>query len=195
MRASRLAAVLLALALAGTIVGGAASASATTAGGTRSAAAGEGSCWVDAGSGDSLCVAPGADLVAAVARERGIRLVVPDGTTIGGIRTSAARTAALGAQSLQATTVLSILYDGLDYGGGSYVMSVTGGSCATSAYGFTDLGAIGWDNHAASFRSYNGCRTAVFQNTNYGGAHVGYSTNVSNLGSLNDQGSSWRVTG
>lgn len=148
-------------------------------------------CWLEVDTGESLCVDADQDLAAAVA-ETGVQLVVPDGTVIGGHQvddTASAR----GSNAVLASTVISILYDNIDYDGSSYVMSVSSGTCATSAWGYTDLAVIGWGDRASSFKSYAGCVTAVFEHENYGGAQYGYYVNGSSFGSMNDRASSWRV--
>ncbi|MDM4762179.1 hypothetical protein QT381_04060 [Galbitalea sp. SE-J8] len=135
------------------------------------------SCWVSVDTGQSLCVDAGEDLVGAV-EEDGVDLDFGD--TAG--------------RGTNAEVVLSALYDDTGYGGATFIMSVSGGNCSTTAYGYTSLSPYGWDNRAESFRSYNGCVTAVFSNTNYGGTQYGYYTSSSNLGTgMNNQASSWRV--
>ncbi len=125
----------------------------------------------------------------------GTALVVPDGTVIGGISANSSERsiAAQGVVTQFAEVVISILYDNINYGGGSFVMSYNNANCATSAYGYPQLGPYGWNDRASSFRSYAGCITAVFENINYGGAVLGYQTNASSFGIMNDQASSWRV--
>lgn len=153
------------------------------------------SCWVSGDTGKSVCVDKGDDLLLAVAKETGTKLIVPESTVIGGlsVNSSERRIAAEGIRTPFAEVVISILYDNTNYGDGSFVMSYNNANCTTTSYGYAQLGPYGWDNRAASFRSYAGCITAVFENINYGGAQVGYATNDSNLGVMNDQGSSWRV--
>ena len=148
-------------------------------------------CWVDVSTKDSLCVDTGTDLIAAVVREKGIQLVVPDGTPIGGVPAKASAATGL-TRSIQASTVTGILYDDVNYGGGSFVAS-SSGTCPAASYGYASLSAYGWNDRASSFRSYAGCTSAVFANDNYGGASYGYYANASSLGSLNDQASSWRM--
>ena len=153
------------------------------------------SCWVNGDTGKSVCVSEGEDLVLAVAEEAGTMLIVPDATVVGGIpvSTSKANITARGIVAPLAQVVISILYDDVNYGGGSYVMSFNNANCTTTAYGFAQLGPLGWNDRASSFRSFAGCVTAVFENINYGGAVVGYQTNASSLGVMNDAASSWRV--
>jgi len=149
-------------------------------------------CWADLGTGASLCVDRGVDLVAAVARERGVLLTVPDGAIPGSLRASA-RSASTGAATAGtaavASTVISVIYDNSGYGGGSYALSISSGC----GWGVAGLGSIGWNDRASSYRSFNGCTTALFANENYTGSSTGYTTNASGLGGLNDQASSWSV--
>ncbi|QYF74994.1 hypothetical protein [Cryobacterium sp. PAMC25264] len=149
-------------------------------------------CWADLGTGARLCVDRGVDLVAAVARERGVLLTVPDGAIPGSLPASA-RSASTGAATAGtaalASTVISVIYDNSGYGGGSYSLSISSGC----GWGVASLGAIGWNDRASSYRSFNGCTTALYSNENYAGSSTGYTTNASGLGGLNDQASSWSV--
>lgn len=158
------------------------------------AAAGE-SCWFAVDTGESLCVTTGENLVAAVAQEKGVRLIIPDGDVVSGVTVDARRDAALVPAGVQTTVALSTIYDDNGYGGGSYTMSTSSGSCATSAYGFTDLGPIGWYGRVSSFKSYGACKTALFTGTNYSGSSTGYVSSQMSMGSLNDLAKSWRVSG
>ncbi len=153
------------------------------------------SCWYAVDTGQSLCVKTGEDLVAAVAEEKGVQLVIPDGQVVSGVKVDASREAALAPAGVLTSVALSTIYDDINYGGGSYTMSVSSGSCATTAYGFTDINSIGWYGRVSSFKSYAGCKTAVFSGTNYGGSSTGYSQSLPSLGSMNDQAKSWRVSG
>lgn len=144
-------------------------------------------CWADLSTGLSLCVDEGVDLVAAVAREYGVRLAVPDGAIPGSLASSAR----LGSADPRATasTVISVIYDNTSYGGGSYSLSV-GSGCG---WGHTSLSSLGWNDRASSYRSFNGCSTALFANEGYTGTSTGYAGSASSLGGMNDQGSSWSV--
>lgn len=157
------------------------------------AGAGE-SCWYAVDTGQSLCVKTGEDLVAAVAEE-GVRLVIPDGETVSGVPADSRREALLAPAGAQASVALSTIYDDNGYGGGSYTMSASSGGCATTAFGFTDIGPIGWYGRVSSFKSYGICKTALFTGTNYSGSSTGYVTSQTSMGSLNDQAKSWRVSG
>jgi len=175
---------------------GAGAASAASPGATGPVAAppkaGQGeSCWYAPDTGQGLCVKTGQDLVAAVAKQKGVHLVVPDGSVISGVKVDAAHEAALAPNSAQSIAV-STIYDDASYGGSSYTMSVSS-NCSANAWGFTDIGPLGWYGRVSSFKSYSGCKTAVFSSTNYGGAIYGYQVNAGSLGPMNDQAKSWRV--
>ena len=148
------------------------------------------SCWVDVSTQQSLCVAAGDDLIAAVQNDDGVTLVIPAGTNVGGLTVSAARSAAasLVPASAQTATVVSAIYDDINYGGGTLLL--TGASC--NSY-ISNLGTYGWNDRASSFKSFAGCDTALWQNISFGGTHVGYTTNDPSFGSFNDQASSWRT--
>ena len=149
------------------------------------------SCWADAVTMETLCVEPGEDLVAAVLREKGVQISAPVGTVIGGktVQESNARS-----QVGILSAALSIIYDDINYGGGSFVMTGNNPGCTDgSSYGFVSLSAIGWRGRVSSFKSFTGCRTAVFDLEYYGGASYGYTTQASQLGAMNDKADSWRA--
>jgi hypothetical protein len=148
------------------------------------------SCWIDSNTQQSLCVAAGQDLLAAVQEQDGVTISIPAGAVIGGQTVTAGRAAAslLVSASAQTTIAVSILYDDINYGGGSTVM--TGSSCNS---GISNLGTYGWNDRASSFKSYNGCWTALWQNINYGGTYIGYAASDAAFGSFNDQASSWHT--
>jgi hypothetical protein len=149
-------------------------------------------CWADLGTGLSLCVAQGVDLVAAVADEYGVYLTVPAGA-IPDSAGSAGPTQLFESRSAdaRATTaaVISVIYDNASYGGASYSLSSAGGC----GYGYASLVPLGWNDRASSYRSFAGCSTALFANTNYTGTSTGYAANAASLGGMNNQGSSWSV--
>lgn len=177
-----------------TVLGAGAANAATPSVAPPPVAAEDESCWYAVDTGQSLCVKTGEDLVAAVAKEKGVRIVIPDGTIVSGLKVDARREAALAPAGIQATTAVSAIYDDNGFGGGSYTMTVTSGSCATSAYGFADLGTIGWNGRVSSFKSFGSCKTALFTSTNYGGSSTGYVDYQSSMGLMNDLSRSWRVT-
>ena len=152
------------------------------------------SCWADISSGQSICVGAGEDLIATVEAEAGVDISVPAGMPIGGITTSSARTAAsllkVNAVASTAATqrVVSAVYDDINYGGGTFVMTATGAGCD---WGITNIATYGWNDRVSSFKSYAGCTTALFKNINFGGTKVGYATNKASLGTMNDAASSW----
>lgn len=182
MRTSRIAAGVGALALAASI-------SAITIAGAPASAGN--SCWADVTTGETLCVPAGQDLLAAVAA-KGIQLVFEDDAVVAGREVAAG----FGPSSAAAQTVVSIIYDDINYGGGSFVMSQSSTtSCAGWTFTYADLTTIGWNDRASSFRSYAGCSTTLWDNAGFGGTQIGPSGNLSSLGSMNDRGSSWRAAG
>lgn len=162
---------------------------------TEEAAGAEGrSCWVSATTGESLCVEEGMDLIAEVAQEKGVQLIVPDGELVGDIKTDSARTARAAAVTSLAEAVVSIIYDDQYFGGGSLVMSVSSGSCGAGyTYSYADLGPFGWYGRVSSFKSFAGCRTAIFSSTYFAGASYGYYVEANGVGPMNDQARSWKV--
>jgi hypothetical protein len=148
------------------------------------------SCWADATTGESLCVPAGQDLIAAVQAEAGVSITVPSTLSIGGVTGSALSADA----SLSVTPavsdgdVVSGIYDDINYGGSVFLLTASGSGCD---WGVSSLVPYGWNDRASSFKSFNGCKTAVFQNIDYGGTKLGYSTDKSSFGSMNDAASSW----
>ncbi len=150
------------------------------------------SCWVDTSTQQSLCVPTGEDLIAAVREQDGITIDVPAGTEVSDVKITSAHILAATTLSVTAATAVepvSIIYDDINYGGGSFILS-SGSGCGA---GLSSLVPYGWNDRASSFKSYNGCLTALYVNINYGGSHVGYSSSKASFGSLNDSGSSWRT--
>ena len=150
------------------------------------------SCWLDVSTQQSLCVPAGEDLIATVQDEAGVTIVLPVGSTVGGITITASRAAAttFSVQSALTSTAVSAIYDDINYGGGTLVLTATAAGCN---WYVTNLGTFGWNDRASSFKSFSGCKTALWQNINFGGTHIGYSTNVASFGSFNDQASSWHT--
>jgi hypothetical protein len=178
----------LALVATFTLAGGA-TANAATASHPSKAAAANGSCWVDITTDQSLCVAAGVDLVAAVRSEAGVNLSAPTGTRVGGVTmTKAARVASLLTVQASGSQIVSAVYDDINYGGNSFLLSSDGSGCD---WGLSTLVPYGWNDRVSSFKSFAGCKTALFKNTNFGGTQSGYSSYKASLGSMNDAASSW----
>lgn len=155
------------------------------------------SCWYDLESDQSVCVETGSGLIEAVREQTGIVLDVPDGTIIDGevyepVESSARSydTSAPSSAALAATTVVGTLYDDINYGGGTLVLTAPG-SCGR--YSFDNLGGFGWNDRASSYRTYAGCRGTAYRDNNLGGSASSTTANAPSLGSLNDQASSFRV--
>jgi hypothetical protein len=169
------------------VSGGAATASPTQSG---SPSASTESCWIDVSTQESLCVPAGEDLIAAVKDDAGVSISVPSGTTVGGIAVTPARNAAalLVPAAAATTTTVSAIYDDINYGGGTLLLTANAAGCS---WYVTSLGAYGWNDRASSFKSFAGCKTGLWQNDGFSGTHVGYTTNLASFGSFNDQASSW----
>ena len=72
----------------------------------------------------------------------------------------------------QATTLLLVLYQDLNYGGPSTRIEGSAGPCDTAGYGFSNLGS--WRNRISSFKRFNWCqRVQGFDAVNYGGGSLG----------------------
>lgn len=100
-------------------------------------------------------------------------------------------TAAADSIGTQSTYVLGIVYSYPNYGGRSYTVSRSL-PCSSAAFGYSDLGAIGWNDDIDSFKSYNGCQTKVWENTSYSGTSYGYASSSTDLGSMRNRASSIR---
>ncbi|MDQ1543305.1 MAG: hypothetical protein QOK08_943, partial [Actinomycetota bacterium] len=122
--------------------------------------------------------------------ETGYTIDIPAGTPVGGVKVNTAQASAslLSTNTTTTVKVLSALYDDINYGGGTYVM--TGAACGGS---ISYTGNVGWNDRASSFKSFNGCSTAIYQNINFGGTRFGYYSYATSFGSMNDQASSWRT--
>ena len=194
---SAVAATLGASAIAATLtLAGATGASAATPDGSTAkapAAVSQASCWLDITTGQSLCVPDGVSLISRVEATTGKVISVPAGTVVGGVAVSsgvasASLLATASPQSALASHVVSALYDDINYGGGTYLMTADAAGCD---WGIASLVGAGWNDRASSFKSYGGCLTAIYQNTNYGGTRLGFATNKASFGSMNDAASSW----
>ena len=150
------------------------------------------SCWLDVSTQKSLCVPAGEDLIAAVQDEAGVTIMLPAGSVVGDITVTQSRIAAtqLAATATVISNPVSAIYDDINYGGGTLVLTATAAGCN---WYVTNLGTYGWNDRASSFKSFSGCMTALWQNNSFGGTHIGYSTNVASFGSFNDQASSWHT--
>lgn len=156
------------------------------------------SCWHDLESNQSVCVETGSGLIEAVREQTGVVLDIPDGTIIDGeVYNAEAGSSARSYDSstsssaaLAATTVVGTLYDDINYGGGTLVLTAPG-SCGR--YSFDNLGGFGWNDRASSYRTYAGCRGTAYRDNNLGGTASSTTANAPSLGSLNDQASSFRV--
>jgi hypothetical protein len=139
-----------------------------------------------------LCVPTGQDLISAVQDEAGVTIVVPAGTNVAGVSVTAGRLEAslLSPASANTATVVSAIYDDVNYGGGSLFLTATSPGCTWT---LANLGSVGWNDRASSFKSFTGCKTALYQNINFGGTHIGYAVNDPSFGSFNDQASSWKT--
>ncbi|HEY1529468.1 MAG TPA: hypothetical protein VGF80_01500 [Galbitalea sp.] len=149
-------------------------------------------CWLDVSTLQSLCVPTGDDLIAAVRDEAGVTISAPAGTDIGGVTVTAGRLQAslFAAATPASATIVSGIFDDVNYGGGSLYLTAPSAGCSWS---ISNLGSFGWNDRASSFKSFAGCKTALYQNISYGGTHIGYATNEASFGSFNDQASSWKT--
>lgn len=147
-----------------------------------------GNCWVDLVTNDHLCVPAGVDIVGAVAEEKGIHLIIPGNAS--GPESEAF--GVTGESGVLTSTVLAIMYDDANYGGSSFLMSVSGTvTCGT--YTYSDLHQFGWGDRISSYRTYAGCRGTIYEDILLVGAQYGPTANAPQLYGMNDKGSSFKA--
>lgn len=146
-------------------------------------------CFTSLDYGRSVCVDDQADLAAAVKEETGLTL-----QTEAPARSSAKSSTSATSRAAAPAVAISTVYDDINYGGTSFTMAYSGANCAAYTYGIPDLSDYRWTGRVSAFKSYNGCRTALFSGTNYTGSTYGYQTNAPSLGSFNDDARAWRVS-
>lgn len=149
-------------------------------------------CFTSLDYGQSVCVENEDDLVAAVKEETGLTLVEEGAASRKTATSSTSSTARVA--STASAVLISRIYDDINYGGGSMSLAYSGANCASYTYGVPNLGDYGWNGRVSAFRSYNGCRTALWSGTGYTGSSYGYQSSASSLGSFNDDARSWRVS-
>jgi hypothetical protein len=178
------AAIVATLTLAGGSVANAASTTSTSNDQSKA------SCWMDITTGQSLCVPNGVDLISTVEADTGLTIVIPSGLVVGNIKMAKGVSSAslLSTNTTATSKVVSALYNDINYGGSTYLMTADGAGCD---WGISNLGNFGWNDRASSFKSYSGCLTAVYKDINFGGTQLGFSANKATFGSMNDAASSW----
>jgi hypothetical protein len=151
-------------------------------------------CFTSLDYGQSVCVENEDDLIAAVEEETGLTVVTE--APLSSSKTSKSLTSTSSARVAAAapSVLISRIYDDINYGGGSMSLAYSGANCASYTYGVPNLGDYGWNGRVSAFRSYNGCRTALWSGTSYTGSSYGYQSSASSLGSFNDDARSWRVS-
>ena len=99
-----------------------------------------------------------------------------------------------GAAPASADTVIGIFYADSGYGGSTNTSIVPGTTSCTSSTSNVDwqLGSFSssWNDEIGSFRGYSNCYIKVWENINYGGASLPYTSARSSLGVLDDEVSS-----
>ncbi|MCM3658892.1 hypothetical protein M3147_16670 [Agromyces mediolanus] len=154
------------------------------------------SCWTDVSLNESLCVPAGGDLFARVLEEKGVRIINTEEIVIGGklipAVTEAQGELASSEAAPFAATVRAILYDDINYGGGSHVVTASGG-CVAGAPELViySLHGLGWGDRASSFRTYAGCVGRIYSEIGGSGATYGFTSAAPQLYALNDKGSSF----
>ncbi|POH64946.1 hypothetical protein C3B59_09315 [Cryobacterium zongtaii] len=126
--------------------------------------------------------------------KKGVELIVPDGTVIAGFEVdNTTYSSQRGAVTTQAAVVVGILYDNINYGGGTFVASTDQGCAGGWVYTYNSLSPYGWNDRASSYKGFSSCRSTVFEGENQSGSQNGPSFNASSLGAMNDKASSYRL--
>ncbi|MDM4762876.1 hypothetical protein QT381_07640 [Galbitalea sp. SE-J8] len=90
----------------------------------------------------------------------------------------------------QSTFVLGTIYSYPNYGGSSLDLYGIGTSCNGATWGFANLANFGWNDDIDSFKSWGTCKTTLYENANYGGAHYGPYANKATIGIMANNASS-----
>ncbi|WP_144118545.1 hypothetical protein [Catellatospora sichuanensis] len=86
-------------------------------------------------------------------------------------------------------TVISIEYTGSNFTGSELIWTGTSGNCSTPTGNVDYFAAsmpVGWANVISSFKTYANCWDKHYENTNFGGASVGYEPTRSYIGAAMD---------
>lgn len=143
-------------------------------------------CWLNLDNDVLQCFENEATFEAAVEEQTGGPVMTGD--------EAEAAAAARGGVTPMATYVGAIFYENINYGGASLNITTTNPGICTAVFWSNNFPA-GWDNRVSSFRSFATCKTRISENLNQGGASLGPIVNASSVGVLNDQASSYWVTG
>ncbi len=112
------------------------------------------------------------------------RLAAPG---VGAFRKGAA---AVTPEAAAASTVIGIEYKDANFGGSSWIVSVSAGCAGGRAYSYSSLAPYGWNNTIGSARTYASCKSAHYQYDNFTGPNI--LCGCAAMGALNDLSSSIR---
>ena len=191
MRRGRASIVLAAAALGVATMFAAAPANAAT---PEPAAAAQ-TCWFNTDDQVMQCFDSQADFRAAVQAQTGGQLL------LAGEQPAAAATpdalAPDAVASPAATYVLATLYDNANYDTSAGTVNITtSNSTLCTSYNYTGNSMpSGWNDRVSSFHSYGTCKTRLATNINQGGPYTATVASLATLGSMNDQASSYFITG
>ena len=90
-----------------------------------------------------------------------------------------------------ATYLLAIVYDSTNLGGSAMSYVTMNSAICSATYAYASLGS--WNDRIESFEAYNGCSVVLYQDANYGGAHYGFYTLSTDVGTMKNQASSMAI--
>jgi len=102
-----------------------------------------------------------------------------------------------GLASPAATYVLATFYDNASYSTTAGSVNITtSNSTLCVSYNYTgNTMPSGWNDRVSSFHSYGTCKTRLAWDINQGSPYTSTSANLATLGAMNDQASSYFITG
>lgn len=151
-------------------------------------------CWFSIDTGQTQCFADEAALEAAVLAQTGTTLVLAPGAVTPLGRMTAA-TGVVTPAAVAATYIVATFYESASYGGGSVSITSASSSLCTSFNYTGNSMPTGWNDRVSSFHSYGTCKTRLARDANQGGTLYGPVANAASLGSMDDQASSYFITG
>ena len=89
------------------------------------------------------------------------------------------------ARTAAASTILGVVYQDANYGGGSLTMWGAG-TCSAATYGFATLDA-GWTNSISSAKGSSSCWLTLYSATSYGGDRINCTPACASLSTMNDR--------
>lgn len=89
------------------------------------------------------------------------------------------------ARAAAGSTILGVVYQDVNYGGGSLTMWGAG-TCAAATYGFATLDP-GWTNSISSAKGSSSCWLTLYSAASYGGDRINCTPSCASLSTMNDR--------